>query len=317
MSDVTLPWPDGVTMWERGWLSSNQLFVAGDERHVCGLIDAGHVRHAEQTVALARAAVRRVHGEDGLLGRLVNTHLHSDHCGGNASLQALWPALETLVPPASFAAARAWDEAALSYVATGQRCPRFVPDAPLRVGGTVQVGHLAFEVHAAPGHDPDAVLLFEPASGLLVSGDALWGDGFGVVFPELEGADAFDAVGATLDLIAGLPARRVVPGHGPAFEDVDAAIQRARDRLRAWQAAPLKHARHAAKVLVKYHLMEEGTQSRAALDDWLRTTPYLRTVHTRFFSGENPFDPWAAALVQGLVTQGALRERGDQVADAA
>ena len=307
-----MPWPDGVTMWERGWLSSNQLFVAGDGRNVCGLIDAGHVRHAEQTVALARAAVRRQHGEDGLLGRLVNTHLHSDHCGGNASLQALWPALETLVPPASFAAARTWDEAALSYVATGQRCPRFVPDAPLRVGGTVQVGHLAFEVHAAPGHDPDAVLLFEPTSGLLVSGDALWGDGFGVVFPELDGADAFDAVGDTLALIARLPVRRVVPGHGPAFEDVDAALQRARDRLRAWQSDPLKHARHAAKVLVKYHLMEVGSESREDVTTWLARTPYLATVHGRFFSAQ-PFMPWAAALVDGLLAQGAVRLQGDRL----
>lgn len=314
-ADLAVLWPAGVTMWERGWLSSNQLFVAGRGPHLSGLIDSGHVRHAEQTLALAKQAVRQAHGEEGLLGRLVNTHLHSDHCGGNARLQELWPALETLVPPGGFEAARRWDEDALSYRVTGQSCPRFVPDAALAVGGQVQVGALGFEVHAAPGHDPDAVLLFEPASGLLVSGDALWADGFGVVFPELEGAHAFEAVGDTLDAIARLPVRVVVPGHGPAFGDVDAAVQRARLKLSRWQQEPLRHAMHASKVLVKYHVMECGGQSEADVRAWLATTPYPKTLHQRFFA-DQAFDAWAQALLDGLCRQGALRRDEGWIHDA-
>jgi hypothetical protein len=34
-------------------------------------------------------------------------------------------------------------------------------------------------------------VLFEP-QGASISADALWENGFGVVFPELEGADAFE-----------------------------------------------------------------------------------------------------------------------------
>lgn len=314
--DLAVLWPAGVTMWERGWLSSNQIFVAGRGSHLPGLIDSGHVRHAEQTLALAKQAVRHTHGEEGLLGRLVNTHLHSDHCGGNARLQELWPALETVVPPGAFDAARAWDEHALSYRVTGQTCPRFVADAALTVGARVQVGGLSFEVHAAPGHDPDAVLLFEPASGLLVSGDALWADGFGVVFPELEGVDAFDAVGDTLDVIARLPVRIVVPGHGPAFGDVDAAVQRARAKLSRWQQDPVRHAAHGAKVLLKYHLMECGRQSEIEVQAWQRSTPYLHVLHRRFFD-DQPFEGWAQALLDGLCRQGALRRDEGWIHDVA
>ena len=42
-------------------------------------------------------------------------------------------------------------------------------------------------------------MLFDRQGGVLMSGDALWEDGFGVVFPELDGTTAFADVGAVLD----------------------------------------------------------------------------------------------------------------------
>ena len=84
----------GLAVLERGWLSSNNVVIhaaAGEPGAV--LVDTGHVGHAEQTVALVRHALR---GEP--LARIVNTHLHSDHCGGNAALQRAFGAPIT-VPP--------------------------------------------------------------------------------------------------------------------------------------------------------------------------------------------------------------------------
>ena len=49
---------------------------------------------------------------------------------------------------------------------------------------------------------------------MLQQADALWELGFGVVFPELEGEQAFDAVPRTLNLIEALKAAVVIPGHG-------------------------------------------------------------------------------------------------------
>ena len=51
------------------------------------------------------------------------------------------------------------------------------------------------------GHDTHSVILFEPVSRTLVSADALWERGFGVVFPELDGDDAFAEVADTLDVM--------------------------------------------------------------------------------------------------------------------
>ena len=190
-------WPPGIGLLQRGWLSSNNVVLTGADR--AALVDSGYTTHSEQTLALVERALG---GRP--LDLLVNTHLHSDHCGGNAALQARYPALFTQIPPGESNAVSEWDEGRLSYLATGQECPRFTFDAVLSPGSVVDMGDAAWEIHAAPGHDPHAVLLFEPASRILISGDALWQRGFGVVFPEMWGEPSFHEVDATLDLIHSL-----------------------------------------------------------------------------------------------------------------
>ena len=59
-------------------------------------------------------------------------------------------------------------------------------------------GARAWDVLAAPGHDPHSVMLFDAAQGVLISADALWENGFGVVIPELDGVGAYDYVAAVL-----------------------------------------------------------------------------------------------------------------------
>ena len=98
--------------------------------------------------------------------------------------------------------------------------------------------------HGAKGHDPHAIVLYQPENSILLSADALWQNGFGVVFPELEGQSAFDEVGQTLDLIENLRPSLVVPGHGSVFQDVTAALERARSRLARFRKSPAQH--HAA-----------------------------------------------------------------------
>ena len=305
----TPPALTGLTVLERGWLSSNNTVLHGAPGEGATLIDSGHLVHAEQTQALVRHALQ---GEP--LARLVNTHLHSDHCGGNATLQREH-GVPVWIPPGDATAARAWDEAALSYRATGQLCERFHVDAMLQPGQVLPINGRHWQVIAAPGHDPHAVMLFEPEHGVLISADALWENGFGVVFPELDGVDAFDEVAATLDLIAALPVQSVIPGHGAPFTDVAGALVRARSRLAGFVADPAKHARYGAKVLIKYHLMEVRRQPRAELIDWTLTTPLYASSHQR--AGVTlSAAAWAEALVSDLLAQGALREVDGWVVDA-
>jgi glyoxylase-like metal-dependent hydrolase (beta-lactamase superfamily II) len=266
----------GLTVLQRGWLSSNNTVLHGSaEEPGAVLVDSAHVVHAAQTVALVQQALQ---GED--LREVVNTHLHSDHCGGNAAVLRRW-ACPLRIPPGGFDAVVRWDLCALSFAATGQRCERFVPSGQLLPGQALRAGGRCWQVLAAPGHDPDSVILFDDHQGVLISADALWENGFGVVFPELDGEAAFDDVARVLDLIESLDVRAVIPGHGAVFTDVPAALARARKRLAAFRAAPERHHWHATKVLLKYHLLEEGSSPLPRLLQWFASTPLVLRVWNR------------------------------------
>ena len=268
--------PANLIVFERGWLSSNNiLFVGADET---ALVDTGYATHAEQTLALVESALGTRP-----LDRILNTHLHSDHCGGNAALQERYPALRTDIPPGEAALVERWDERGLSFLATGQICPRFRFTGLLQPGTECLLGGRPWEVHSAPGHDPHSVILFDPLSRTLISADALWENGFGIAFPELAGEPSFDDVAATLDRIEALAPLQVIPGHGRVFNEVRSALATARRRLEGLQRDPVKHARHAIKVLMKFKLLEVQSIAVDDWEAWLLGASYLGVIRLRFF----------------------------------
>jgi glyoxylase-like metal-dependent hydrolase (beta-lactamase superfamily II) len=308
--------PTGMTVLERGWLSANNVVFRGPQGNT--LVDSGYCSHSAQTLALVANTLQ---GEP--LHRLVNTHLHSDHCGGNAALQAHYHALQTWIPPGEAGAVQAWRESDLSYRRTGQSCPRFQIQGVLQPGTELSLGagtDTTWEVHAAPGHDPNAVLLYHPGARTLVSGDALWENGFGVVFPELEGQAAFEEVANTLDLIEKLAPQVVVPGHGRVFggntEVVAQALARARSRLAQFRQTPEKHTLYAAKVLIKFKLMEWQRITLDELLQWAQTTPYVTGLHATLRPGPEPgLADWLHTLLQDLQRSGAARLEGRVLID--
>jgi glyoxylase-like metal-dependent hydrolase (beta-lactamase superfamily II) len=291
----------------RGWLSANNI-VFRDAARGGAVVDTGYVSHAPQTLALIEQAL------GGLpLAEVVNTHLHSDHCGANAALARRWPELRITVPAASRSKLLPWDEHLLSYRETGQRCEPFTPRAFVDDGDTVMLGGRTWQVHAAPGHDPDAVLLFEPETATLISGDALWENRLAIIFPELSGDPGFDAAHDALDRIEQLSPRLVLPGHGQAFTEVASALAASRQRLRAFAATPSKHRVHAARALIAYHMLEHRRRPRQALVDWVAVTPIF--VKTLQCEGDPPrAQALAGEIVDRLVADGvlALQAPGDE-----
>jgi len=294
--------PDDIRVFERGWLSANNILLHAEAGSA--LVDSGYVSHAPQTLALVDNALGGTP-----LALLVNTHLHSDHCGGNAALQTRYPGLRTLIPPGHAEQVRRWDAYALSYGPTGQSCAPFRFDDVLQPGSTLRLGLRDWQIHAAPGHDPHSIILFEPELRLIISADALWENGFGVVFPEIEGVQAFDEVEATLDLIESLQPRIVLPGHGAVFQQVNAALAVARQRLDQFRSDPRRHARHAAKVLLKFKLLELQQISLSEFRPWAMQTEYFATLHRTYF-GQHDFAAWVDALLQDLVRAGVARIDG-------
>jgi glyoxylase-like metal-dependent hydrolase (beta-lactamase superfamily II) len=292
-------WPAGLKVLERGWLSANNILLWDSQ--TAALIDSGYVAHADQTLRLIRENL----GERPL-DFLLNTHLHSDHCGGNHALQSKYPSMETCIPPGLAEAVRLWDEDRLSYKPTGQNCPRFGFNALLQPGNELSLAGFHWQIHAAPGHDPHSVILFEAQHRILISADALWESGFGVVFPELEGISAFNDVGLTLDLIESLQPLHVIPGHGQAFHDLQTALNVARRKLNGYIQNPDKHAMYGAKVLIKFKMLEWGEVGQTTFAAWANEHSHLRSLH-RLQCPEQDYAEWLRMVLAELVRSQALQ----------
>jgi glyoxylase-like metal-dependent hydrolase (beta-lactamase superfamily II) len=266
--------PSQIQVFERGWLSSNNVLLRGTDG--AALIDSGYLSHAPQTLALVEHALG---GER--LARLVNTHCHSDHMGGNRTLADAHSCRIT-IPAGEAPLIDRWDERELVLGFADQRAERFRYDDTLAPGDTRRLGDVDWRAIAAPGHDRHALMFFAPEPGILISGDALWEDGFGVVFPALFGdLSAFGAARATLESIANLGVRTVIPGHGRVFTDVGRALERSFYRLDGYEEDVTRHARHCVKVLLVFALLEKQRMAVADLPRYCEEVGLLRELNAR------------------------------------
>lgn len=282
--------PEGFIFIQRDWLSSNSLLLINKDQSV--LLDSGYVTHADMTVKIV---------ENHLQGRpldlILNTHLHSDHCGGNALLQSRFPGIEIGVPLTQFDVVTHWHSDKLSFEKTGQTCPPFKPSHGISAQSQLNLLNLPWETIQSPGHDNDSMMFFQPDFGILVSADALWEKGVSVVFPELDETNGFDAMFETFDLIERLKPSIVLPGHGPLFTDIDSALILSRDKLSQFKVDPRYHAAYSAKVLIKFKLMEIRQVLQTDFKKWCLQASLLLKIHQLFFQSISASD-WVNSLLE-------------------
>ncbi len=302
-ANQSIKMPKGMQVFERGWLSSNNILCIDDDSAF--LVDSGYLTHANQTLALVQHALN---GRK--LTTLINTHLHSDHCGGNAILQRTY-GCRTLIPVADAAAVAVWDEQALTFEATAQKCERFTFDDCINPGDSLSMAGLDWQVMAAPGHDPHSMILYCASEAILISADALWEHGFGVIFPELVGESGFAEQASVLKLISELDVRLVIPGHGAPFTDVRGALDRANSRLAYLSADNGKHgrnARNALKALIAFLLLDAQKFPMLEVVKHIQDSRIMRAAAQQIGT---PIALLVEQLVAELVTAGVAKMQGE------
>jgi glyoxylase-like metal-dependent hydrolase (beta-lactamase superfamily II) len=286
----------------RDWLSANNIVLKSPAGHV--LIDSGYGRHVPMTLALL--ASERGLGDEPL-AKLVNTHCHSDHMGGNAAVARKYRC-PIAIPEGERAAIERWDETLLLLAYADQTAERFVPDETLLPGSIHSWGDLEWRALAAPGHDMGALVFHNPEHRILISGDALWRNGFGIVMPPDKDPAALPATRETLEMLARLDVGVVIPGHGEPFTDVGPALERAFARVAAFEADPLRAARHTMKALFTFKLLDRQRIPLATLPEYVESVEAFRDFNARYFRlSTQDFAGW---LVADLERLGAIRRDG-------
>ncbi len=293
--------PPQLHVFVRDWLSANNIVLKSRDGNV--LIDTGYVKHASLTQALL-ASARGIGAAP--LAWIVNTHCHSDHIGGNAALVRRY-GCPIAAPEGEAPLVERWDQKALLYDYCDQRAERFAIDRLLVAGSTHVWGDLEWRALAAPGHDMGALVFHNAEHGILISGDALWEYGFGFVMPPEVDPAALPATRATVEMLAGLDLRVVIPGHGEPFTDVATALERARQRVAAFEADPLRLARHALKVNLVFSLLDKERLPLADLPEYLDRVGLYRDFNSLFF--RLPPAGLAALLVGELEKAGAVKRQ--------
>jgi glyoxylase-like metal-dependent hydrolase (beta-lactamase superfamily II) len=159
------------------------------------------------------------------------THGHLDHSAGAARFSRL-----------SRSPVRALDPA--------QR----LGDEGLGEGDTVSAGGLDLRVVATPGHTSDSLSFLVPADGAVLTGDTVLGRGTTVVaHPDGRLDDYLQSLDRLRLLAARGAVATVLPGHGPALQDAQRAIEgylaHRKERLRQVHAALLAGARTPREVV--------------------------------------------------------------------
>ena len=259
----------------RDWLNANHILLKGGDRSV--LVDSGYGREA--TITLAKVSAE-------LAGRpldwLVNTHCHSDHMGGNAAVRRAH-GCRLSVPVGEAPLIDAWDEQTLWLSYADQRCERFAFDDTIAPGDVLDWGDLAWRAIAAPGHDMGALMFHCEEERLLITGDALWENGFGVLLPGPGREERLAAARSTLESIAGLDVGTVIPGHGAPFSNVAEALERSLRRLEAFERDELRMARHVLKVMFVFSLLDRQRLPLGRIPEYLATVPLYADFNARYF----------------------------------
>lgn len=142
---------------------------------------------------------------------LINTHSHLDHVFGNAHIASRYGASLSGHPADDNLMGALSSQAAMFGIRKPVESVERTVD--LHDGDTLTLGDEEIRVLEVPGHSPGSIALYCPASGFVVTGDALFPGSVGRT--DLPGGDHATLIGSIREKLLTLPDDTVVlSGHG-------------------------------------------------------------------------------------------------------
>jgi glyoxylase-like metal-dependent hydrolase (beta-lactamase superfamily II) len=185
------------------------------------LVDCG----SEETQRPLLEALRQLEIKRERISLVVLTHEHAGHAGGAAAFPDALLVAHTLA-----AAKLRHGEEPLTKLRVSR-----APDVELSDGGAIRIGGFSFDVLHMPGHTSGSICLYERSRALIVTGDTVLARG---ALPVVTQSGSSGEHVESLERLASLRARLLLPGHGPLSDDpaadIAAAAATVRSRLNRW-----------------------------------------------------------------------------------
>ena len=180
------------------------------------LVDSG----SEESQRDLLAALRRLEIKRERISLLVLTHEHAGHAGGAEA----FPDALLVAHPLAAAKLRHGEEPLTKLGAAR------APDVELSDGGAIRLGGFSFDVLHVPGHTSGSICLYERSRALTVTGDTVLARG--TVTAVTQNGSSGEQL-ESLERLASLRARLLLPGHGPISDDPAADIAAAAATVRS------------------------------------------------------------------------------------
>lgn len=281
---------------ERGFLNGNH-FVYRSDRPI--LIDTGYIAHFDET----RRFISEVGVDIAGVQRIINTHCHCDHIGGNRMIQeqsgcdiALHKIGKHFIDTRDN-----WSTWSKYF---NQEAEFFDCKQAIEDGETIDIGPYEFKAIHTPGHASDGIVLYNKKHRVLISSDTLWERDMAVMNIRIEGSSAVFRMLDSLNRIEGLDATIIYPGHGKPFTDMKKAITKSKKRLKRYLNHREEMGTDLIKKIIVYTLMMKKTVKEASFFPYLMTTHWFKETVELYFNGE--YERKYNEIMQGFLKKGIV-----------
>jgi len=143
--------------------------------------------------------------------RIINTHYHFDHIGGNG----YFTGAEIWIHEADAPVLENGDKETSVAEFFGGNMHKMKVSRKLKDGEKFNLGNTEFEIVHVPGHTPGSICLYDKKQKLLITGDTVFSNGVGRT--DLDGGD-FEQLKNSLAKLSKMDIQKILPGHGPVVE---------------------------------------------------------------------------------------------------
>jgi glyoxylase-like metal-dependent hydrolase (beta-lactamase superfamily II) len=288
---------------ERGYLNANH-FIYRSKRPI--LIDTAYIAGFADTARLISELGIKIAD----VRLIISTHCHCDHIGGNKLIQdqsGCDIALHRIGK--HFIDTR--DDWATWWKYYNQEADFFDCTMVLNDGDELAIGPHEFKVIHTPGHASEGIVLYNRKEKLLISSDTLWKNDMAVMNLRIEGNAAIFHMRESLEKLEALDVRKVYPGHGPPFKDMQKALSKTRKRLNRFLNHRDEIGLDLLKKIMIYTLMMRKTVDKDSFFDDLMHTYWYKETLDLYFNGE--YKPKYEDIMKDFQKRGIVKEKHGKI----